>query len=363
MVADHEDATVAVLDLLSEEVLASFSVPGPGGNVYRSPSGQYGLVVHRDENRVTVVHSGLRLEDHGDHADLVQGAPYILQTLNVGRQPTHVWTGEHEIAIFNDADGTVAVLDERLFGLSLEYLGLESAGPDHGAAVVLGDHVLVGYLELGRVDAFTRGGELETSFEGCPRLHGEASAGDVAAFGCADGVLLVTYEEGALSAVKLDNPAGTPEDARVGTVVAHEASPVMVGNLGDGVVLIDAAAQTLEPVSLPSAPLRFAFDHTGEHLLVLTRDGELHRLEAQSGELQGSVSVMEAFDPGPGGGHGAARPGLAVGEHAVYVSVPSAGEVAEVRFEGDALSVTRRLEVGGTPSGVALLALEGGVIH
>lgn len=62
LVADHEDATVAVLDLLSEEVLASFSVPGPGGNVYRSPSGQYGLVVHRDENRVTVVHSGLRLE-------------------------------------------------------------------------------------------------------------------------------------------------------------------------------------------------------------------------------------------------------------------------------------------------------------
>lgn len=360
LVSDAEANVVKVLDLATGEALASFSTPGAGGSVYASPSGQYGLVIHRDENRVSVVHSGLSLEDHGDHADLVQGAPHVLHTLNVGREPTHYWAHGDEIVIFNDADGTVALLNERSFGLSLEYTSVTTAQPDHGAAVVLGDTVLAGYYELGRVDAYNREGELLETIEGCPGLHGEATLGDVAAFGCEDGALLVHVHDGDVSATKLDNPDGTADEVRVGTLTAHDAAAVLVGNFGDGLAWIDPDAETMNVIDTGATPLRFAFDHEGEHLLALTEDGMLHRLEADTGEVHGSVRVMQAVDTS--GGHGSyVTPGLAVAEGAVYISVPTEGQVAEVHL--DDLTVARRLEVSGTPSGVAVMALEGGTTH
>jgi hypothetical protein len=360
LVSDADSSTVSVLDLAGGEVLASFSTPGAGGSVYASPSGQHGLVVHRAENRVSVIYSGLRLEDHGDHADLVQGAPHVLHTLNVGREPTHYWAHGDEIAIFNDADGTVALLDERSFGLSLGFGEVRAAQPDHGAAVVLGDAVLVGYYELGRVDAYSREGELLRTLEGCPGLHGEATLGDTAAFGCEDGVLLVHAQGGELSATKVENPAGAAEGARVGTLAAHEGADAFVGNFGDALVWVDPEARTMEVVETEAAPLRFEFAHGGEHVVALTADGMFHMLEAETGEVQGSVQVLAAVDTS--GGHGSyVTPGLAVTEGAAYVSVPAEGQVAEVHL--DDMTVARRLDVPGTPSSVAVLFLEGGTVH
>lgn len=360
LVSDLDSATVSVLDLESGEVLGRFSTPGPAGSAYASPSGQYGVVVHRDENRVSVIHSGLRLEDHGDHADLIQGNPYVLSTLNVGREPTHYWAHGDEIVIFNDADGTVAVLNERLFGLSLEYTSVTTAQPDHGAAVALGDTVLAGYYDLGQVDAYSRDGELLETVEGCPGLHGEATLGDTAAFGCEDGVLLVHVRDGDVTSTKIANPAGTPEGVHVGTVRAHDAAEVFVGNFGDGLAWIDPEAGTLEVVETDAAPLRFDFDHEGEHVVALTADGLFHVLEADSGAPHGSVRVMPPLDVS--GGYGTYdAPSLGVGEGAVYVGLPAQGQVVEVHPEET--EVARRLNVPGKPGSVAVLALEGGTVH
>lgn len=360
LVSDLDSATVSVLDLATGEVLGGFSTPGPAGSAYRSPSGQYGVVIHRDENRVSVIHSGLRLEDHGDHADLVQGVPYVLSTLNVGREPTHYWAHGDEIIIFNDADGTVAILDERTFGLSLEHTAVTAAQPDHGAAVALGDVVLAGYYDLGRVDAYSREGELLETVEGCPGLHGEATLENTAAFGCEDGVLLVHVRNGDVTSSKIANPAGTPEDVQVGTLRSHDAAEVFIGNFGDGLAWIDPEAGTLEVIEMDATPLRFDFDHGGEHVVTLTADGLFHVLEADSGEVHGSVRVMEPLDIS--GGYGTYdSPSLAVGEGAVYVGLPAQGEVVEIQPEE--AEVVRRMDVPGKPGSVAVLALEGGTVH
>lgn len=360
LVTDIDSATASVLDLTTGDVLGTFSTPGEAGSAYASPSGRYGLIVHRGENRVSVVHSGLSLEDHGDHADLVQANPYVLSTLNVGREPTHFWAHGDEIVIFNDADGTVAVLDERTFGLSLEYTEVKAAQPDHGAAVVLSDTVLVGYYDLGRVDAYSRDGELLETVEGCPGLHGEATLGDTAAFGCEDGVLLVQVRDGDVTSAKLDNPADTAEDVRVGTLTAHNEAGAFVGDFGDGLVWLAPDAETMNVVDIGSAPLRFVFDHEGEHLLALTENGMLHRLEATTGAGRDSLRVMQPLDTS--GGYGSyVSPSLAVAEGALYLSLPSEGQIAEIKL--DELSVARRIDVSGTPSSIAVLALEGGTVH
>ena len=360
LVTDLNSSTVTVLDLTDGTALGTFSTPAEAGSAYASPSGRYGIVIHRAENRISVIHSGLRLEDHGDHADLVQGAPYVLNTLNVGREPTHYWAHGDEIAIFNDADGTVAVLNERTFGLSLEYTEITTAQPDHGAAVVLSDTILAGYYDLGRVDAYSREGELLESIKGCPGLHGEATLGDTAAFGCEDGVLLIRVEDGEISSSKVTNPAGAAEGAHVSTVKAHDDAAVFIGNFGDALAWIDPESETLNVIDLPTTPLRFEFDHEGAHVVALTADGTLHVLEADSGEAHGHVPVMDAVDIS--GGYGTYdTPSLAIADGKAYVGLPATSQIAEVHL--DEVIVERELDFDGKPSSLAVLALEGGTTH
>lgn len=356
LVSDANGNAVYVIDLTSGQLLGTFTTPGQGSRVYASPSGQYGFAIDRDANRVTVIHSGLSLVDHGDHADLVQETPYVLVTMNVGRQPGRFFAHDHDIAIFNDQDGTIAILDERLLGLTLDFTEIVTAQPDHGAPAIIGDIVLSGHPNLARVDAYTRDGNLLASFEGCPGLHGTAVLGQVATFGCGDGVLLVALENGELSATKLVNPPGSPEGARVGMLSAHYESPIMVGHFGAGLALIDPVAHTLTTVALPTIPLAVDFDQHGEHLVVLTQDGFLHLLELD-GEVKASLEVVAPFDPD------APRSALAVSPAAFYVSSPITGEVLEVHYHDGKLEVERRLSLPGAPGDLAVLALEGGKTH
>ncbi len=122
--------------------------------------------MHHADHRVTFVHSGLTEIDHGDHADLVEGLPYVLQTVNVGLQPTHVFARGNDLAFFNEGDGTVAWLDRRLLGVSLDYVAIDGRGPGRGAVAVLGDHAFVGYPGTGLVDAVDRSGATIATFEG-----------------------------------------------------------------------------------------------------------------------------------------------------------------------------------------------------
>lgn len=355
LVAEAGGATLLVLDLATGAELARFGTPGPG-SVHQLPDPRLAVVVHRADHRVTFVHSGLTEIDHGDHADLVEGHPYVLQTLNVGLQPTHFFARGNDLAFFNDGDGTVAWLDRRLLGVSLDYVVLDGREPDHGAVAVLGDHAFVGYLRSGLVDVVHRSGATVATFEGCPGLHGQAPWASGVAFGCSDGVLLVEARPGGtFAAHKLANPAGSPEGARVGTVVGDEGSAMLIGNFGQGIARIDPEARSLTPVALPASPLAMRFAEAGALLVVLTADGVLHALDPSSGAVLRSVAVVDAV------ASGATRPTMTVlGEH-VYVADPLHAEVVEVHVDG--FEVERRLALPFAPGGVAGLAIPGATRH
>ena len=240
---------------------AHFSTPGPLSGLYTGPDGTFGYAIHRDANRVTVVHSCMGSEDHGDHRDLVVGAPYVLATLNVGQQPTHFFSRDGRIAIFNDRDGTVAVFGETLLGKTNDMTIVQVAQPDHGAPALVGDVLLSGFLSLNRVDAYDlrAGTLLSTLKEPCTAVHGEAVRAQVAYYGCADGVLAVTVQNREVNARKLGNPVGTPEGTRVGTITTHEKSSALYGNFGAGLARWTPDSTALTPVPLDSAPLKFSF--------------------------------------------------------------------------------------------------------
>ena len=356
VVADADSATVAVLDLATGRTLARFDTAGSAGRVYGVPGGRFALVAHRDRNRVSVIRTGLRVSDHGDHQDLLQESPYVEATLNVGRQPTHVFVRGDDIVIFNDADGTVALLDRRLLGLTLDFQEVRGAQPDHGAAVTLGDHVLIGYLALDRVDVHERSGERVASFEGCPRLHGQAVSGRTAAFGCTDGILSIRAHDEGFDVVKIDEPVGSPEDARVGTLASHDDATVFVGNFGSGLLIADPASADSFAVELSDRPIGMVFVD-GAHLLVLTADGVLRELEAATGDTVAELPLFEASEDG------SARPSLQLASDGTraYVSDPAGGAVHEVLLA--TFTLERTLSVPFTPAGFAVASIPHAIVH
>ena len=357
LVSDAGSTNVHVLNAADGKVIASFATAGQAGRVYPSPNGRFGFVVHRDENRVSLVHSGLSTVDHVNHVDLVQGAPYIVATMNVGREPTHFFAHGNDIAFFNDKDGTIALLDQRLLGLSLDYTEITVAQPDHGAPVIYGDYILNGYLNLNRVDVYTRSGEQVATFEDCPRLHGEATASNHIAFGCEDGVLLIQAVNGSFSSVKLANPPGTPEGVRVGTIAAHEDSAVMVGNFGTGVIVIDPTAKTLTPIDLDANPLRMVFADS-ETLVILTADGKLHLITPNNAQRINSIQVMDAPDLEA---DGAVWPTFALQGDVIFVTNPEAQQLHEVTLKD--LKLRRSLTLDFTPFTLTSLSIPGAIIH
>jgi hypothetical protein len=357
LVAEADGATLLVLDLATGAELARFGTPGPG-SVHQLPDPRLAVVVHSAEHRVTFVHSGLTEIDHGDHADLVEGLPYVLQTLNVGLRPAPFFAGGHDLAVFAEGDGSVAWLDRRLLGVSLDYVVLDGRGPGEGAVVIVDDHAYVGYpgSGSGSIDVVDRSGATLATFEGCPGLRGRAPWASGAAFGCSDGVLVVEARPGGtFAAHKIANPAGSPKGARVGTIVGDAGSATLAGDLGQGIAWLDPLARSLTAVALPASPLVMRFAEAGEVLVVLTADGLLHALDPESGAVVRSVGVVDAVEPG------AVRPSMTVlGEH-VYVADPVHAEIVEVHV--DAFEVERRLPVPFIPGGLAGLAIVGAALH
>lgn len=336
--------------------MTSFGTPGLA-SVVQLPDPRLAVATHRAEHRVTIVHSGLSEVDHGDHADLLEGNPHVLATLNVGRQPTHVFARGNDLAFFSDQDGTVAWMDVRLLGISLDYQLIEAREPAHGAMAVLGEHMVVGLPGGdGRVDVYDRAGRSLAQFQGCPGLHGQGVLGSHVVFGCSDGVLIVEALPGAVfTAHKVANPRGSAEGARVGTVVADPEAEVLIGNFGAGFAVIRPQERSMEVVALPAGYVAGRFYEEGTAFLVLSADGVLRSFDPLSGvetaHLHLAADIAESSP----------RPSLALLGEFAYLSDPGHAAVIEVDLHD--FEVSRRFELPFRPASMAVMAIPGAVSH
>lgn len=354
-VADAQTGTVSVLDAVEGRVIASFSTPSTNPGVVASPGGRWVYVINTAANKVTIIDTGMRREDHGDHQDLVLGPAFVRGTVTTGRRPIDTWAQHGMATVHNDDDGTLAVFDEDRLETELTYTEIRGAGTGHNNAVVLDGVVLLSLAAKGEVTAYRMNGTAIQTFEGCMGTHGWATRGaNMAAAGCADGVMIFTRMANGVQARKIGEPAGSPETARVGTIVAHENAPFFVGNFGQGLAIIRPDADVLQPVPLPSAPVRFWFDVTGTRIVVLTRDGVVRLLDAASGTQLGQVPAVTAMQTGEGAPPTAQ---MALAGEMAYVTDPQAGTLVEVDLAR--MSVTRRLALGGAPRGIAAVRMTG----
>lgn len=360
-VADGKDGAVRLLDLSDGSTLAEYSLSGPA-RLYRGPSGTLAFAVQREQNQVDLLDSGVRFVEHEEHYDLDLEEPAQLDFALAIAQPTHFVIHDEQVAIFGDGDGTVTLLTEAAARGGDAPRTFATGRAHHGVAVPLGDHMVLSLPDPDTEDAIlpvgvtvqTMAGAEVARFADCPGLHGEASVGEIAvAFGCSDGVLLVQQDGESFSSAKIPNPADNPNEARVGTLYYSADADLLVGNFSrEGIVLIDPVALTMTPVRTPSPMWTFALaEHDPQHIVVLTLDGQLHTIDGESGEIIGSIAVVEPFEPPAQGTEGVILPLLHVAGEMAYISDPNAGTVTEVHLAE--MAVERTLTIPGAPYSLA----------
>ncbi len=363
MVADAESGQVLVIDVARGEVIESFDVEAPAA-LYTSADGRYAFAVQRAANRVDVIDSGVFRESHGDHAHYRARTPQALDTAFEGGGPAHFVVQDQQIAVFYDDDGTAVVYNVRdMIGDTPTAITLTTERPHHGVAVPLDDVFLVsmpdleaeedGGLALGIAVQDAEGNTLE-EFANCPEMHGEAVHGSSALFACADGILVIDRNGDEFSARKLDYPTATDAEARAWRLVTHPDQPYVFGGFeAEALIRIDPATGDLTAIAVPGEIHRFALDTmSGMHLVALTTDGNLHLIEPESGEVQGSVAAATAFSLEGGR---IPRPEVTAGSNVAYVSDPATSEISEVLL--DDMTVNRSFSLDATPGRLTLAGL------
>ena len=236
-----------------------------------------------------------------------------------------------------------------------------SETPHHGVAIELEDGTVLATLgtedERTGVRVLDPSGEEVARSEECPGVHGEGTvAGEVAVFGCEDGVLVYDGEFTKLAA----------PDAygRTGNVFPTETSPIAVGDYNDdpdaegyllsAITLIDTAADRLQVVPLP-AGVEYTFRDLARgpqgEAVVLGADGSLHLLDESTGQLLASHPVIAPWE-GPEEWQDA-HPALKVHDGIAYVTEPAANAVHAVDLATGQVLATGELEV--TPNEIAVV--------
>lgn len=359
-VSDHQDGIVSVLDPQSGETLARLPIGGPA-SLYRTESGKTVHAVQGAAGRVTAIASGIAFDDHGEHRDIEVGEARLLDVTFEGDSPSHFVEHHGDIALFFDGEGAARITTEAaILDGSVATEDHATDAPHHGAAAVFASHLLVSApdpadpdeLPIG-IGVLTLAGEPVGDLHECPELHGEASSGNLMAFACATGLLVVRSQDGAPQVEHLAYPDGLPDGA-VTTVIGGRGLQYFLGNYGpDAVVLVDPSAEeAFRLIELPTRRVHFAVDPIrAKYAYVFTEDGTLHRLDVLAGEVAGSLPLTEPYSMD--GEWSDPRPRVAVAGDQIAVTDPLRGLVHLV--DAESFETAGEVAVEGMPFNVVAI--------
>lgn len=310
MTVDAESGEV--LDTTEHEGFLRLNNAGDGRHVLVSDSDVFRLF-----------DTGLIDQTHGDHSHYYEQAPALTDSALDAPEAAHVVVHEGKTALFADGSGAIQIMDSAAFSDGVveddEVERHATEAPHHGVAVPLTDGNLLltqGTAESrDTVQVVTPEGEVVAETTDCPGVHGEATAapteqGDVVSLGCENGPVI--YRDGAFHKVAVQE-----DYQRSGNQFGSHGSPIVLADHKTDadaeqerptrIGLIDTRTDSIRTVDLGSAYWfrSLARGPEGE-ALVLTYDGQLNILDADTGEVLHEVDVVEAWEepeewqePGP----------------------------------------------------------------
>ena len=352
------DGGVLVLDAATLEVVGDHAMDG-FLRVNAAGDGRHALVT-TDEG-FQVLDAGVWTEGGTSWA----GASELTDDVFAADTAGHVVVHGDRTVLFADGTGDItsfATADLLTADGLPETQEWTSEAAHHGVAIELEDGTLLTTIGTEETRSGVRvldasGTEVARSEE-CPGVHGEGTvAGEVAVFGCEDGVLVY---DGAFTKLTAPDAYG-----RTGNVFTSETSPVAVGDYKDDpdaegylltqLALVDTAAGGLTVVPLPDG-VGYTFRDVArgpqDEAVVLGSDGALHLLDERTGELLASHPVIDAWE-GPAEWQDP-HPALRVHDGIAYVTEPAADAVHAVDLATGEVLATGELEV--TPNEIAVVS-------
>lgn len=217
-VSDHAEPVVLAVDAAEGKVIDSFAIKGPA-SVYRSDSGEAVYAVQGDGNVVSTIATGIAFDDHGDHDDIEVDPPKLTGAEFTGEYPVHFVEHDGHWAVFFDKEGKARIFEEHeaLKGY-VETREVDSGAPHHGVAIAYWDYTLISVpdpqdptkLPIG-IKVLDGSGAQIGEVATCPDLHGEAATGNITAFACATGLLVVNTVGGVPTITHLPYAESLPE--------------------------------------------------------------------------------------------------------------------------------------------------------
>lgn len=366
IVADAEATQIHVVDTEGEAAPVTVDVASPA-RLHLGPDGRHAWAVSREAGQVQLLDTGVVEEDHGDHSAVILQAPALLPATANGERPVHFNMDAARVAVFWDGTGAATLYDASAAaaGDLAPVMTIETGAPHHGVAVPVGDFTIATLAPEGEglPDALAVLGPdgAELSRVDCLNLHGEGKAGEFVAFGCEDGA--------AIFDTSITPPAGRfvayPEEAPTEGMIRQLLSPrdamALVGSWGaTHMVIFDPSSESgdFAFAELPAPRMAWSLDETGIEGFAMLADGRLVRFSALTGRmLDEAAGVTGAYSME----RGVVRPMMAVAGHRVAISDPAAGQV--VMVDADTLEIVERLELGGAPRSLLLMAAEAEHAH
>jgi len=337
-VADHERPLIHAVDVNSGTVLQKFDIANYA-SLAASESGRLVFAVQREGQAVHIIDSGIALLDHGDHRDLKISEPALVDLTLKGKVPGHVVSHGDHVTVFFDREDEFQVLHEsEILRGDKRVLNFSNSAAHHGVAVGLQRHILVSVPDLqaekkpedlppryGLRVIDVEGNEVQAAVA-CTGLHGEATSGQLVAFGCMEGVLVATENGRQAPSLKMLEYSADMPEGRVSTLIGAKSMQFFLGNYSASrVALIEPESD--EPfylLDLPSRRVDFALDPAKpQNAYVLTEDGQLHLIDVLKREIVNSQKVTQAYSMD---GHWRdPRPRLAVAGGLIALTDPKQG--------------------------------------
>ncbi|MFI9407055.1 zinc ABC transporter permease AztB [Nocardia sp. NPDC052316] len=331
ILADSGAGAIKVLDLTTEKSVDAGRAEGARRIV---GDGRYGYVSVGNSTRI--VDSGGWMVDHGDHVHYYRAAVREVGTL--GGQVVAAHSDPVLTALVLD-DGATVLLDRPALDQGSIVERGRIAG---GAALPYAAHLLVAAGD--KVEVRTRDNTaVSTIAEPCPDPRGRAVTRRGVVFGCADGALAVTGEEGNFTGQKIRYPAEATAADRAVEFTHRPGSATLTARAGErGFWTLDVRKKnwTLTPVG-PIVAVNTAGE--GAALLALTRDGVLHSFDAATARETAQVALLEPLVDG------AAAPAILVDSQRAYVNDAPRGKVYEIAYN-DNLRLARTFTADLAPT-------------
>ncbi|MGL5114643.1 MAG: hypothetical protein ACRC7G_03630 [Beijerinckiaceae bacterium] len=364
VVADFTNGKLTVIDLMTGKAIAHFAVEGPA-RLKASENGNFAFVSQGAQNRVDLVDTGVKVEGHGDHLDVSAKPPRLLAGGVEGAKPSHVNLGGDNVAIFFDGEGLARVVSETKWAAGKATARtIRTAAPHHGLAAPIGDMMAMTVphpsdakqLPVG-IEVLDADGKSLARSEQCPRLHGEAKVTGLAAFGCEDGVLFLKTDKATARFEKVAYPADLPTGRMVRNLAPGRQVASLLGDFGaDGMVVIDPKTKGFSFLQLPARRTHFAREATlGDFGYAVTEDGLVHKINALTGKIEGTVQVTERYSME--GGAAVARPRISSSGDRVAVTDPAKALVHVI--DTKTMKVVHSVGVPGAPFDIVVVGATG----